>query len=624
MDKPVFILVIHFHQPVGQSKTVLDRLFENSYRPLMKTLLEHEPPVALHFSGPLLIYARDYYPDFIEMIRKAGDRGFPEFVGGAYSEAILPLIPAEDRIEQVRKYSELFCRLIGNYRLKGFWLPERFWDQTIASIISKLGYEYVFVDDQLLYLKGLAWSDSKYLWLTEDSGNALKLFFIDTEVRYKFPWSSLHEVAQYIARASVLKGRPYILWGSDAEKFGEWRSWDVTGKWLEEFLREASAGAGFAIMRPRDYVSVAEIKGLTYLPHGSYDKMMEWSGGLIWNFITKYSESNNMHKKLLYVRRKIINAESISGYRLEEAWDHVYFAECNDAYWHGLFGGTYIPHMRAEIYRHLIIAENYADRVLSSYGVKKLDFDFDGNDEVLIEGRLLNAYVKPSDGGTIFELDARIAGYESNLLNVMSRHPETYLSGLTSYTTDTYRRAAFRDFIFCDSSELNAWLSRGGGYTPERVFTPTKYEVLNFKESGNVVMSSSSESLRLTKEFNLSDNTITVTYYLSDLPKACDLMVVEVPYSPYTLHNLKIEAGGKSINVGACIVGESFSLVSEGNRIDVSLSESASLWFWRQVTLSRTEKGVKETLQGLITAIGLKLADASKNYFKISLTANPH
>lgn len=616
--KPVFIFVIHFHQPVGQLGAVLERLFENSYKPLMNALLRARVPVALHFSGPLLLYAKDYYPDFLEIVRRAGDAGFPEFIGGAYSEAILPLIPIEDRAEQVRKYNELFQRLIGDYPLRGFWLPERFWDQTMPSIISKFGYEYVFVDDQLLYMKGMKWGDSKYLWMTEDSGKPVKIFFIDTEIRYKLPWSPIPEVVEYISKASELEGYPYVLWGSDAEKFGEWKPWEVTGKWLEEFLQVSAISSKYYVLRPRDYLRLGMIKGLTYLPHGSYDKMMEWSGGLIWNFLTKYSESNNMHKKLIYVRSKVLEAEALSNSRLEDAWDYVHLAECNDVYWHGLFGGTYIHHLRAEVYRNLIRAENIADKILRSYGIKKKDFDFDGADEVLIEKELLNAYVKPSDGGTIFELDYRGHGKEGNLVNVMSRYPETYLSDVPYYTRDAYRKALFRDFIVRNSASLIEWVSRGGGYTSEYVVMVPRYTVSELRDSG-VALTSTLKDIKITKEYQMSDSVFTTTYYLSSSSGSDDLLLVEMPFSPYSLDDLRLEVGGEVIEAGQYLETERFKVVSESDAVEVTLSSVASLWSWKQVTLSRTEKGVKESLQGLVIALGLRLRDLTKEYFRVTL-----
>lgn len=616
--KPIFIFVIHFHQPVGQLGEVLERLFENSYKPLMNTLMKYRAPVALHFSGPLLLYAKEHYPDFLELIRKSGDLGFPEFVGGAYSEAILPLIPIEDRVEQVRKYNELFRKLIGDYPLKGFWLPERFWDQTIPSVISRFGYEYVFVDDQLLYSKGMKWGDSKYLWVTEDSGKPLKLFFIDTEIRYKLPWSPIPEVVEYITRISGLEGRPYVLWGSDAEKFGEWRPWDVTGKWLEEFLQVSAKNDKYCILRPRDYVRLGVPRGLTYLPHGSYDKMMEWSGGLVWNFLTKYSESNNMHKKLIHVRNKVLEAEARSNSRLEDAWDHIHLAECNDVYWHGLFGGTYIHHLRAEVYRNLIRAENIADRILGGYGTKKTDFDFDGTDEVLIEGRSLNAYVKPSDGGTLFELDYRERGKECNLANTMTRYPETYLSDVPYYTHDTYRRALFRDFIAEDMASLREWVSRGGGYTTENLVSISDYVLSELRNSG-VVLRTRLKDLEIVKEYYLSDSTLTTTYHLGNTSRRGEVLLIEIPFSPYSLNELRLEVSGEVVEVGQYAETNEFTLASESNAIKVRLSEVVNLWSWKHVTLSRTEKGVKESLQGLVIALGLKISDLAGGNLKITL-----
>jgi hypothetical protein len=616
--KPVFIFVIHFHQPVGQLGEVLERLFENSYKPLMNTLMKYRAPVALHFSGPLLLYAKEHYPDFLELVRKSGDLGFPEFVGGAYSEAILPLIPIEDRVEQVRKYKDLFRKLIGDYPLKGFWLPERFWDQTIPSVISRFGYEYVFVDDQLLYSKGMKWSDSKYLWVTEDSGKPIKLFFIDTEIRYKLPWSPIPEVVEYITRISGLEGRPYVLWGSDAEKFGEWKPWDVTGRWLEEFLQVSARNDKYCILRPKDYLGLGVPRGLTYLPHGSYDKMMEWSGGLVWNFLTKYSESNNMHKKLIHVRNKVLEAEARSNSRLEDAWDYIHLAECNDVYWHGLFGGTYIHHLRAEVYRNLIKAENIADEILGSYGAKKIDFDFDGKDEVLIEGESLNAYVKPSDGGTLFELDYRERGRECNLANIMSRYPETYLSDVPYYTHDTYRRALFRDFIAEDVASLREWVSRGGGYTAGSLVSVSYYTLSELRNSG-VVLRSRFKDLEIVKEYYLSNSTLTTTYHLGNTSRSGEVLLIEIPFSPYSLNELRLEVSGEVVEVGQYVETNEFTLASESNVVKVRLSEVVNLWSWKHVTLSRTEKGVKESLQGLIIALGLRLGDLAGGSFEITL-----
>ena len=41
--------------------------------------------------------------------------------------------------------------------------------------------------------------------------------------------------------------------------------------------------------------------------------------------------------------------------------DLLLAAQCNDAYWHGIFGGLYAPHLRTELGRNLVRAETIAD-----------------------------------------------------------------------------------------------------------------------------------------------------------------------------------------------------------------------------------------------------------------------
>ena len=37
--------------------------------------------------------------------------------------------------------------------------------------------------------------------------------------------------------------------------------------------------------------------------------------------------------------------------------DHLYRSQCNDAYWHGVFGGLYLNHLREAAYSNLLRAE---------------------------------------------------------------------------------------------------------------------------------------------------------------------------------------------------------------------------------------------------------------------------
>ena len=127
--------------------------------------------------------------------------------------------------------------------------------------------------------------------------------------------------------------------------------------------------------------------GRAYVPTGSYAEMGEWSlppdesrsysaalhhatdedlperrwlrGGFWRNFQVKYREINDLHKQMLRTSAKVDAMPD--GAAKSRALDHLYRGQSNDCYWHGLFGGIYISHMRLATFEHLIAAEDLAD-----------------------------------------------------------------------------------------------------------------------------------------------------------------------------------------------------------------------------------------------------------------------
>jgi len=454
-----FIFTIHFHQPIGQLKWVNERVYENSYKLLLDIFKKYaDLKFTIHISGPLLMYLRDTFPDWIEEIAKLGDYGTFEFLAGSLGEAILPLLPVEDRLYQVKEYLRFFENIFG-FKPKGLWLPERVWEPSLPEPLVRNGIEYVLIDDSTLYRSGRSEPDNYYVWLTEDSGYKLKIFFIDTGLRYVLPWRSSEEVFNYMLSKGSDTSERVIVWGSDAEKFGEWRDREWAVWWLNDFLSKIRVRRDIRMVHPSEYIREYGVKGLLYLPSGSYDKMLEWSSGFFRNFLVKYRESNNMHKKMLWVRKKLLKMP----YRDEDAWRHYYLAQCNDPYWHGLFGGIYLSHLRQAVYENYIVAERMAEESIDYYSgeevlIKTIDFDYDGFNEYLIETPNINLYLKPSDGGTLFEYDVKIKGMEHNIQDTMTRYYESYLEN-TGFNPDWYRRVSLRIHLWSLDTSLNDWIN---------------------------------------------------------------------------------------------------------------------------------------------------------------------
>ncbi|MBI3740495.1 MAG: DUF1926 domain-containing protein [Chloroflexi bacterium] len=214
-----------------------------------------------------------------------------------------------------------------------------------------------------------------------------------------------------------------------------------------------------------EYAEKFPALGRIYLPTAAYDEMTEWalpaqlSGeltrlkhqlqeekrdnvlkfirGSFWrNFLVKYPEVNAMHKKMLLVSEKV-NSQLATGNRkksptlsrsLAPALDALYAAQCNCPYWHGVFGGIYLPHIRHANYAHLIQAENIADEI--AHGKREWidyelrDYDQDSRDELLVSGDAQNIYFDLARGGAICEWDWRAK--KINLVNTLARREEGY------------------------------------------------------------------------------------------------------------------------------------------------------------------------------------------------------
>lgn len=113
---------------------------------------------------------------------------------------------------------------------------------------------------------------------------------------------------------------------------------------------------------------------------------------------------------------------------LEDAVTHLYRSQCNCSYWHGAFGGLYLPHLRNAVYKELIEAEMLMDQVTRGSGawvdVAVGDFNLDARQEVKLSNHRMVALLSPAMGGHLYELDLK--ANEVNILATLNRRPEPY------------------------------------------------------------------------------------------------------------------------------------------------------------------------------------------------------
>lgn len=462
-----FAFAIHLHQPVGNFDHVFEDHLTGVYRPLLDALHAHGTyPITLHVSGPLLDWIERHAPDFLDDLGARAARGHIEFLASGRYEPILAALPAADRVEQV-EWMRTDLRSRFGVEATGLWLTERVWEPDLAADLAHAGIEHTLLDDRHFLACGLEREELDGVFTTESGGKRIRLLPIDERLRYLIPFRPANEIVEFFGDERRA-GRGQLVLGDDGEKFGGWpdtREW-VYGGWLDAFLDalngERERGE-LELVTTREAAS-GPSRGLVYPATGAYREMEEWTlprpaarrlarlvvtapdregddplirGGHWKGFLRRYPESNRMHKTALRLSATCRDRGDPASARRAIAR-----AQCNDAYWHGVFGGVYLPHLRRAIWRELAEAE---ERLREGEGIafEILDFDLDGHDEIWIHSARSSVVISPARGGATEILT--VFGDGVNYVDVLSRRLEAY-----------HR----------DPSESGATHERDGGATP--------------------------------------------------------------------------------------------------------------------------------------------------------------
>ncbi|HEX5424929.1 MAG TPA: alpha-amylase/4-alpha-glucanotransferase domain-containing protein [Candidatus Acidoferrales bacterium] len=471
MRKFQLVLLLHAHQPVGNFENVLENAYTHCYLPFVELLDKHPSiRVGLHYSGSLLEWIETAHPEYFERLRGLARRGQVEIIGGGFYEPILIAIPPEDRLEQIRRLADYVEKHFGA-RPGGAWLAERVWEPQLPSTLKAAGVEYTLVDDNHFLGGGFELDQLYGYYLGEDQGGIVKIIPGLKSLRYFIPFHAVEENVQFLRKTASEHPDGFATTGDDLEKFGIWPGTYehcYRNGWLENFFRALESCADWLETSTPGAALASHLPmGRAELPTASYTEMMEWAlptparnryhaltqefasrpdelpfirGGIWRNFFSKYSESNLLQKKMLHVSGKVrskmrsAQPDSTAGSQLRGAETLLLRGQCNDPYWHGVFGGLYAPHLRTALWRSLIEAETIADRV--SHGAKEfsnsehIDFDADGTDEIYFTSESYAVLVQPQDGGTISAIDSRRSN--TALINSLKRRPESYHAKIRS------------------------------------------------------------------------------------------------------------------------------------------------------------------------------------------------
>jgi alpha-amylase len=703
-EKVTFILGIHNHQPVGNFDSVIEDAYDRAYLPFLEVLYDFpEIPFALHNSGILWDWFGENKREYIEMIGEMVSRSQVEILSAGYYEPILSVIPDRDRRGQLSMMNR-YIRNELNAEPRGCWLTERIWEPHLPGSLAETGIEFVIVDDAHFKLIGFDSSEMRTFFNSEDNGRYVKIFPIDEKLRYLIPFQDPEQTINYLREVAGETDNPVVVLADDGEKFGVWPgTHDLCYRrnWLRRFLEQlGSSGDWLEVSTFSRVVSERSPGGIVYLPSASYTEMMEWAlpvpgqerrkkvvdflesteesgeftdmirGGFWRNFLVKYEESNWMHKRMLEVSELVEDFGSGSDYG--EVWEravrHLYQAQCNCAYWHGLFGGLYLPHLRSAIFRHLIEAEKIIENGNEGSGeylkISSLDLDGDGVREILLRTPRIKLHFK-SRGASIREMD--IMDPPFNLTDILRRRREIYHDRVGSPADDgeedtisihqinrskeegldkriiydSHQRmlmldsfippdAGLHDFARSSCTELGDFSE--GEFSHRVLDESGKDGVILFARDGNVRDGDRSRKVRMEKLFSVNRSAgLTATYSLTSVDSDLDCrLAVETCFSllagdaPDRYFILPGGERDKLASSGENAEAESVAIVDEwlGIRITIDISPAATLWRFPIETVSNSESGFESVYQGSIVApvFSLNLKKGVEEKIEIGVT----
>ena len=235
--------LLHFYQPPTQVPSVLAKICDESYRPLISVLDDYpNARITININGVLTDMLMDCgHTDVIEDLRGLAEKGQLEFTGTGKYHPILPLIPRQEVKRQIDLNTQTNRRFLGEaYSPRGFFPPEMCYSQDILQPIMDSGYRWII-------LSGIAcpadWP-MDVIYRAECNGGEMAVFFRDDVLSNRISFQGL-SAGQFIAHLEEWKGlreNIYVVTAMDAETYGHHiQDWERT--FLARVYQELEASA---------------------------------------------------------------------------------------------------------------------------------------------------------------------------------------------------------------------------------------------------------------------------------------------------------------------------------------------------------------------------------------------
>jgi len=342
-----------------------------------------------------------------------------------------------------------------------------------------------------------------------------------------------------------------------------------------------------------------------------------------------------MRDRMWSVSKALESAVSTNGSseKLSSSRAALYRAQCNCSYWHGVFGGLYLHHLRSAVFENLIRADQWLTEIEKKGENKDSTVmrprRLDSGIRWRVEQKELVSFFNGAYGGALEELDS--LPHAVNLMCNLQRRKELYHEAALDKTSkdgheakplsihdmlgskeknisrhlfyDTHRRLSFMDHFFSDeitSEEFakSSYAERGNfiGLAYKTALKESKgLQELCFERKGFVTLHQKKVPIFLRKTVTSQGRASLCVHYSITNESACELTCAFGIECNFSIGETQAMKGLNERNVKEWTFNDAW----RGIRIKLRSREAMNLIASPVETVSESESGLERTYQEL-------------------------
>ncbi|MGE5489871.1 MAG: alpha-amylase/4-alpha-glucanotransferase domain-containing protein, partial [Actinomycetota bacterium] len=324
-------------------------------------------------------------------------------------------------------------------------------------------------------------------------------------------------------------------------------------------------------------------------------------GGIWRNFLSRYPEANWAHKRMQGLSDRLAAQPRHS----PALTARLYKAQANDAYWHGLFGGLYLPHLRRAVWNNIAALEAELDRRQPRPAIEQGDFDLDGRVETACHDAKLQVVVR--DDGLAAARELISYPLSHNFGDTLCRYREHYHDRISQGASREHQGdgiasahdiVRFKDpvapeDIIPDTLPRALWLD----FIDEQPlvdYVPDEKQALTYHRSG------------VEKRYELADGRLTVTWRFTALAgrRFATVLNLAMPSCDGFLGRYVLADGSIPGGFGQPLEqNDARKLKLEdgvlGGAVEIALGDPANLRGRPHRTVSQSEAGFEKIMQAV-------------------------